>query len=68
MIYRFAAICALVFELLLATGLVSSALLHNAGPLTLTGALFTLAFCLSEGAACIMHGVRRLRHSAKKRQ
>ena len=61
MLYRFAAACALGLELLLAGHVIEWPLLHEGGPLAVTGAAFGAAFIFDETRETLWHCCQKLR-------
>jgi hypothetical protein len=55
MLYRYAAACAAVVEVMLAAHLVSIPVLHEGGPLAVLGTCFLVAFFIDETGAGISH-------------
>ena len=55
MLYRFAAACSLIVELLSALHILNLPMLHQSGPLAVTGVFFILAFVMTEARDCLTH-------------
>ena len=65
MLYRFAAACALIVEVLTALHILNVPALHQPGPLFITGVLFIIAFVLTETWDCLFHFFRSVCRAVK---